>query len=79
MHKKPNRERDGASCSTEKLQGKHEVFTPIKSIRLKCIECSGGSRKEAASCHITTCYLWPYRMGHRPTAEMLKEREEAHA
>ena len=41
--------------------------TPIKSIREKCIDCSGGSYKEVKHCLVTNCALYPYRMGKRPT------------
>jgi hypothetical protein len=40
--------------------------SPIKAIRAKCIECSGGSMAEARLCHLTHCALWPFRMGHNP-------------
>lgn len=42
------------------------VLTPIKSIRAKCIECSGGNVAEVRRCHLKDCALWPYRMGKRP-------------
>ena len=41
--------------------------TPIKSIRDKCIDCSGGQLKEVRLCPVTNCPLYPYRMGKRPT------------
>ena len=44
------------------------VLTPIKAIRAKCLECCMGSRKEVASCRITDCPLWEYRLGRRPRA-----------
>ena len=44
-------------------------LTPIKAIRAKCIDCSGGSAKEVRECHIRDCELWPYRMGRRPREE----------
>ena len=40
--------------------------SPIKAIRAKCIECSGGSMTEARLCHLTHCALWAFRMGHNP-------------
>ena len=42
-------------------------LTPIKAIRKKCIDCSGGQLGEVKHCPITDCTLWPYRMGKRPT------------
>jgi hypothetical protein len=41
--------------------------TPIKSIRLKCLDCCCGSHKEVELCHIEDCSLHPYRFGKRPT------------
>ena len=41
-------------------------LTPINAIRVKCIECSGGSKKEVAHCHIDDCSLYPYRFGTNP-------------
>ena len=43
------------------------VLTPIKSIRAKCIDCSGGSHKEVRLCPVKDCTLYPYRMGKRPS------------
>ena len=39
---------------------------PIKSIRLKCLDCCAGDRKEVLLCPSEECPLHPYRMGHRP-------------
>jgi len=36
---------------------------PVKAIRAKCIECSGGSMAEARKCVSYDCALWPFRMG----------------
>lgn len=43
-----------------------ERLTPIKSIRKKCLECSGGQPGEVRKCPIKRCALYGYRMGHRP-------------
>ncbi len=42
------------------------VLTPMKAIRAKCLDCSCGQVKEIRECRITSCALWPYRMGKRP-------------
>ena len=44
-------------------------MTPIKAIRAKCLDCCGGSTKEARLCPADSCPLHPYRMGHRPKTE----------
>jgi hypothetical protein len=43
--------------------------TPLKAIREKCMDCSGGAFKEVRLCTIPRCPLFPYRMGKRPTYE----------
>ena len=40
--------------------------SPIKTIRAKCIDCSGGSETEARKCVAIGCSLWPFRMAHNP-------------
>ncbi len=44
-------------------------LTPIKAIRLKCLDCSGGCPSEVRQCELEECPLWPYRMGKRPVFE----------
>ncbi len=41
-------------------------LTPIKAIRLHCIECSQGLLKEVRLCEEEHCPLFPYRMGKNP-------------
>lgn len=41
---------------------------PLKAIRAKCIDCSGGSEKEVRECVVKNCALFPYRMGRYPKA-----------
>ncbi len=43
-----------------------KIPTPLKSIRAKCIDCSGGSLKEVRLCPVTDCPIFPYRMGKNP-------------
>lgn len=42
------------------------TLTPVKAIRAKCMDCSGGSFLEVRECPCVECPLYPYRMGHRP-------------
>ena len=46
-----------------------QPVTPMKAIRLKCLDCSGGSANEVKLCTVTKCPLYRYRFGHRPKAE----------
>lgn len=43
--------------------------TPMKAIRLKCLQCTCGQFQEIRDCTIKDCALYPYRMGHRPKKE----------
>ena len=43
--------------------------TPVKAIRTKCLDCSGGSPKEVRECNIPDCALYPYRLGTNPTRQ----------
>lgn len=44
-----------------------EVETsPMKAIRLKCLDCTCFSQKEVKLCVITNCPLHPYRFGKNP-------------
>jgi len=40
--------------------------SPIKAIRAKCLDCSGGNDAEVRKCVATGCALWPFRMGVNP-------------
>lgn len=42
------------------------IYTPLKAIRKKCLDCCNGSQYEVRLCICTDCTLWPYRLGHRP-------------
>ena len=47
-----------------------EIQRPLKAIRSKCLDCSGGQPKEIRFCSVTTCTLWPYRLGKRPVTNI---------
>ena len=47
-------------------------MTPIKSIRAKCLDCSGYQPKEIRNCPMTDCFLYPYRMGKNPNRKGLR-------
>ena len=51
-------------------------LTPIKAIRQKCVECSGGQYKEVRECPIEKCALHEYRNGHRPKDEEVITEED---
>lgn len=41
-------------------------LTPLRVIREKCLDCSGGQRGEVRRCPVTKCALWLFRFGHNP-------------
>lgn len=41
-------------------------ITPLKAIRLKCLDCSCGSPKEVKLCTAEACPLYPFRFGKNP-------------
>lgn len=36
-------------------------LTPLRAVRLKCLDCCGDSSKEVEACSAATCPLWWYR------------------
>ena len=60
----------------------YKLPTPMKAIRLKCLDCSNGQYSEVRFCGVGTCPIYPYRMGKRPKPidwekEAEKERKRA--
>ena len=53
--------------------------TPMKAIRAKCLDCSGGQPKEVRLCPVSRCPLWPYRMGRCPESAARSCQEIARA
>ena len=39
----------------------------LKTIRAKCLDCSGDQAGEVRLCPVRTCELWPFRMGGDPS------------
>jgi hypothetical protein len=54
---------DGAVGAAGK--GLMKRLTPLKAIRAKCVDCSGGNTYEPEKCESKDeCPLWPYRLGN---------------
>ena len=45
-------------------------LSPIKAIRLHCLECLGNSSQEVERCSRPKCPLWSFRLGKHPTFKM---------
>jgi hypothetical protein len=55
----------------------HEPMTPLAALRLRCLDCCGGSSYEVRSCVAVTCPAWPFRLGKSPWRTPLGEPEKA--
>lgn len=47
--------------------------TPLKAIRLMCIDCCGGNRKAPKDCTSASCPLYQFRTGKRPKSKKATE------
>jgi hypothetical protein len=41
--------------------------TPLRALKAHCVECCNGSFAEVRACPATSCALWLFRLGRRPT------------
>lgn len=57
--------RGGLPKQNQKAVHEH-VPSPLRSIRAKCLDCSGGNRAEVRLCTVHRCALHPFRMGRNP-------------
>lgn len=48
----------------------------LKAIRLKCLDCSGGSAQEVEQCEVTDCPLHAFRLGQVPEGGLRKKKTE---
>ena len=55
------------------------ITSPLRAIRLHCIDCCCGQMSEVRNCPCTNCFLYPYRMGNNPyrKREMTEEQKQA--
>lgn len=51
-------------------------ITPIKAIRLKCLDCCCNSSDEVAACPCDDCPLYPFRFGKNPNVKLSDEERE---
>lgn len=43
--------------------------SPMKAIRLKCLDCCCGSHDLVTTCPVIECSLWKFRTGKNPNTE----------
>lgn len=57
-----------------KGEGKH--ITPLRAIRMKCLDCCCGSSMEVSECPCVDCSLYPFRFGKNPNVKLSDEERE---
>jgi hypothetical protein len=59
--------RDPRAMSAEELsQLGHSRVSPLRALRLKCLDCCNDSAQEVRLCAAVDCPSWPFRMGRNP-------------
>ncbi len=59
--------RDPRRMSREELiAAGHNPISPLKALRLRCIDCCADQPSEVRLCTAVTCPSWPFRMGANP-------------
>lgn len=59
--------RDPRAMSAEELsQLGHSRVSPLRALRLKCLDCCNDSAQEVRLCTAVDCPSWPFRMGRNP-------------
>ena len=51
-----------------------KATTPLKAVRAKCVQCTGGQVRSIATCVENTCALHPFRMGANPFHSQSKNK-----
>jgi hypothetical protein len=65
---------DPRSMSAYELtQMGHERVSPLRALRLKCLDCCNDSAQEVRLCTAVDCPSWPFRMGRNPWRAPLSE------
>lgn len=54
------------SLAAADLRALGHPASPIRAIRAKCLDCSGGQPSEVRKCVALNCPLWPMRMSSNP-------------
>ena len=59
--------RDPRQLSRDELiAAGHKAMSPLKALRVRCIDCKGGELSGVRRCGHLDCPSWPYRMGTNP-------------
>ena len=70
--------RDPRAMSADELtQLGHSRVSPLRALRLKCLDCCNESSQEVRLCTAVDCASWPFRMGKNPWRRKLDPQERA--
>ncbi|MEI4233735.1 hypothetical protein [Roseovarius sp. D22-M7] len=70
--------RDPRGMSANELeQLGHARMSPLRALRLNCLDCCNGSAQEVRLCTAVDCPSWPFRMGKNPWRRKLDQEERA--
>lgn len=48
------------------MENKQKPATPLRAIKMFCVECFGGSAREVSRCTSYNCPLYEFRQGKNP-------------
>lgn len=70
--------RDPRAMSADELtQLGHSRVSPLRALRLKCLDCCNESSQEVRLCTAVGCPSWPFRMAKNPWRRKLDPQERA--
>ena len=55
----------------------HARVSPLRALRMKCLDCCNDSAQEVRLCTAVGCPNWPFRMGKNPWLTPLGDAERA--
>ena len=64
-----------AMTAAELEQLGHARVSPLRALRLKCLDCCNHSAQEVRLCTAVDCPSWPFRMGKNPWRRKLDQEE----
>lgn len=71
--------RDPNSMSADELtQLGHARVSPLRALRLKCLDCCNDSAQEVRLCTAVDCPSWPFRTGKNPWTGPVSEARREH-
>jgi hypothetical protein len=56
----------------------HKPMSPLKALRLRCIDCCADQPSEVRLCTAVACPSWPFRMGANPWSKERSEAQQRH-